>query len=178
MSDFPYARQPVHGAQGMVVSGHPLATAAGLHVLMDGGNAVDAALAASGVLAVVRPAWCSVGGDAFGLVYTPGKGVAAVNGSGAVPLAADPAAFPGERAPRFGPRSIAVPGLPDAWTLAATTYASRPLVDLLAPAVHYARTGFRVYGAFHRALTAVAPGLAEWPSLARLLAANAPAGEA
>ncbi len=162
----------------MVVSGHPLATAAGLHMLMDGGNAVDAALAASGVLAVVRPAWCGVGGDAFGLISTPHEGVVAVNGSGAAPLAADPSAFAGERAPRFGPRSVAVPGLPDAWALAATSYASRSLADLLAPAVYYARAGFRVDGAFHRALATLAPGLAAWPSLARLLAASAPSGEA
>jgi gamma-glutamyltranspeptidase/glutathione hydrolase len=162
----------------MVVSGHPLATAAGLHVLMDGGNAVDAALAASGVLAVVRPAWCGIGGDAFGLVYTPERGVAAVNGSGAAPLAAGPEAFLAGRVPRFGPRSVAVPGLADAWALAASTYASRPLAALLAPAIHYARAGFRVDGAFSRALATVASGLAEWPSLARLLAASAREGQA
>jgi gamma-glutamyltranspeptidase/glutathione hydrolase len=175
----------------MVVSGHPLATAAGLHVLMDSGNAVDAALAASGVLAVVRPAWCSVGGDGFGLIYTPdgvaavnGSGAAsavdgnvvAVNGSGAAPLAAQPEAFPEGRVPRFGPRSVAVPGLVDAWALAASSYATRPLADLLAPAIQYARAGFRVDGAFARAIQAVVPGLAEWPSLARLLAASARAG--
>ena len=104
-----YAREPVRGQRGMVVSGHPLATAAGLHVLMDGGNAVDASIAASAVLAVVRPAWCGLGGDGFALLYRPAAGVVALNGGGAAPLAVTPAAYPDGHVPLFGPRSVAVP---------------------------------------------------------------------
>ena len=81
-TDWPYPREPAYGTRGMVVSGHPLASGAGLQVLADGGTAVDAALAASGVLAVVRPAWCGPGGDGFALLYTPERGVVALNGSG------------------------------------------------------------------------------------------------
>ncbi len=164
-----YAREPVRAQRGMVVSGHPLATAAGLHVLMDGGNAVDAALAASAVLAVVRPAWCGIGGDGFGLLYRPDAGVTAINGGGAAPLGVTPAAFPEGHVPLHGARSVAVPGLVDAWALAASTHASRPLGDLLAPAIHYACSGFPVDRALGRAIEQVAPSLGPWPALTNLL---------
>jgi gamma-glutamyltranspeptidase/glutathione hydrolase len=166
---WPYAREPVRGQRGMVVSGHPLATAVGLHTLMDGGNAVDAALAASAVLAVVRPAWCGVGGDGFGLLYLPHEGVIALNGSGAAPLAVGPEVFPEGRVPRFGARAVAVPGLVDAWAL-ASSYASHSLADLLAPAIAYARQGFPIDRDLGYAIDTVAPELPQWPGLARLLA--------
>src|SRR5829696_8648994 len=139
----PRAREPVRAQRGLVVSGHPLATAAGLQVLQDGGTAVDAALAASAVLAVVRPAWCGLGGDGAGLLYRPDAGVLALNGVGAAPLAVTPADFPEGRVPLDGPRAAAVPGLVDAWA-ALAAHASRPLADLLAPAIHYARVGFPI----------------------------------
>ncbi len=169
-SDWPYPREPAYGTRGMIVSGHPLASAAGLRVLVDGGSAVDAALTASAVLAVVRPAWCGPGGDGFALIATPERGVVALNGSGAAPRAADPALFPEGRVPRFGARSVAVPGLVDAWALAAADYAARPLADLLAPAIRYARDGFPVDRRLGLAIASVAPDLGQWPSLARLLA--------
>ena len=153
----------------MVVSGHPLATAAGLHVLMDGGNAVDAAIAASAVLAVVRPAWCGLGGDGFALLYRPAAGVVALNGGGAAPLAVTPAAYPDGHVPLHGPRSVAVPGLVGAWELAASTHGSRSLGDLLQLAIQYARNGFVVDPAFGHAIEQIAPGLDHWPSLANLL---------
>jgi len=169
-TDWPYPREPAYGTRGMVVSGHPLASTAGLRMLADGGSAVDAAIAASGVLAVVRPAWCGPGGDGFALIATPERGVVALNGSGAAPLAADPHLFPEGRVPRFGARSVAVPGLVDAWALAAADYATRPLRDLLAPAVRYAREGFPVDRRLGQAIASLAPELDQWPGLARLLA--------
>jgi gamma-glutamyltranspeptidase / glutathione hydrolase len=164
-----YAREPVRGQRGMVVSGHPLATAAGLHVLMDGGNAVDAAIAASAVLAVVRPAWCGLGGDGFALLYRPASGVVALNGGGAAPLAVTPGAYPDGHVPLHGPRSVTVPGLVGAWELAASTHGSRSLGDLLQLAIQYARNGFVVDPAFSQAIEQIAPRLDHWPSLANLL---------
>src|SRR5439155_445674 len=73
------------GSHGMVSAGHSLAAAAALDVLQHAGNAVDAALTASAVQCVVEMPWCSLGGDAFMLVYTPADGVLAFNGSGAAP---------------------------------------------------------------------------------------------
>src|SRR5688500_20402519 len=71
------------GVHGMVATGHPLASAAALDILKDGGNAVDAALCASGVLSVVKSYHCGLGGDVFGIFYSAKKRrVVVLNGSG------------------------------------------------------------------------------------------------
>ena len=81
--------QTVYSRQGMVVSGQPLASAAGARVLALGGNAVDAALAVAGATAVTMPEMCGLGGDAFALVYDARtRRVTAYNGSGPAPGAA------------------------------------------------------------------------------------------
>ena len=82
--EFPTAnRADVRGVHGAVTSDHPLATAVGLNVLKQGGNAVDAIISMAGVLAVVRPHMNGVGGDAFGIFYDgETREVVAMNGSG------------------------------------------------------------------------------------------------
>ena len=82
-----YSNQPsrpiVMGTQGMVASGHPLASQAGLRVLQQGGNAIDAAVTAAGVLAVTKPDANSVGGDMFLMHYDAAADrVESMNGSG------------------------------------------------------------------------------------------------
>src|SRR5712691_2322379 len=137
----------------MVSAGHSLAAAAALDVLQHDGNAVDAALAASAVQCVVEMPWCSLGGDAFILVYTPAEGVVAFNGSGAVPTGLHKSLISGPKVPRIGPLSVAVPGLVATWETVAQRFASRPLRDLIEPAIGYARDGFPVYPRLERALT-------------------------
>lgn len=146
---FPTTNRPdVRGTHGAVVSDHPLASAAAHAVLVDGGNAMDAAIAAAGVLAVVRPHMNGVGGDAFALVYEAATGeVHALNGSGRAGALADPAFFTEAGAtemPQVGPLSVSVPGAVAAWTDALERFGSRPLADLLQPAIGYAREGFPV----------------------------------
>ena len=88
------SRPDIRGVNGAVSSGHPLATAAGYDVLRRGGNAVDAAVAMAGVLAVVRPHMNGVGGDAFALIYDAATGrVAGLNGSGRAGALAEPSFF-------------------------------------------------------------------------------------
>src|SRR5689334_16034624 len=86
----------VMGRSVMVTTAHPAATQAGLAVLRDGGNAVDAAACISFLLTVVKPARCHVGGDVFYLIYSAESGrVSAINGSGAAPGGATLAAYAG-----------------------------------------------------------------------------------
>ena len=110
----PTSRPDVRGVSGAVSAGHPLAAAAGHEVLRRGGNAMDAAIAMAGVLAVVRPHMNGVGGDAFALYHEAATGqVHAMNGSGRAGALATPELFAErglERMPGNGPLSVSVPG--------------------------------------------------------------------
>src|SRR5436853_1004148 len=122
------ARRTPHG---MIASVNPLASAAGLKVLRSGGNAVDAAIAAGAVLTVVEPLSGQLGGDAFMLIAAKGrKTVAAINGSGAAPLAASLDRF-SAGIPEVGWAAATVPGVVDAWREALSLYGSRPFGALL-----------------------------------------------
>src|SRR5262249_13751402 len=136
----------------------------------------DAALCASAVQSVVELPWCGLGGDLFLLVYTPRDGVQALNGSGRAPTRIGDLVPGGQAVPRFGPVSVAVPGLPAAWEMAAQRYASRPLGALLDPAIRYAQDGFPVYQRLAEAMARLqaAPGEAgPGPELGRLIGRSA-----
>ncbi len=146
---YPATNRPdVRGTRGGVSSDHPLATQEGLRVLEAGGNAVDAALAMAGVLAVVRPHMNGVGGDAFILVYEASTGrVWALNGSGRAGALATPAFFRDQgldEVPSTGAMSVSVPGAVAAWVDVHERFGTLPFARLLEPAVHYARDGFPV----------------------------------
>ena len=146
---FPATNRPeVRGVSGAVSAGHPLAAAAGYDVLRRGGNAMDAAIAMAGVLAVVRPHMNGVGGDAFALYYEAATGqVHAMNGSGRAGALATPALFAEqghENMPGNGPLSVSVPGAVAAWADALDRFGTLPRAELLAPAIAYARDGFPV----------------------------------
>ena len=144
-----------YGRRGMVSTTHELATRAGIRVLEDGGNAVDAAIAASGVLAVVLPQQCSLGGDAFWLVSDASGTVEALNGSGRSGGLANLAAL-AERGwagmPERGGPTVTVPGLVDSWIHLHRRFSSAALTDLVKYAVDLADHGFRVTSHLHRAL--------------------------
>ena len=144
---FPVQNRPdVRGTHGAVSSDHPLASAAGYRVLLEGGNAVDAAIAMAGVLSVVRPHMNGVGGDAFVFVYEAETGrLHTLNGSGRAGALATPEFFGEiEAIPDTGPLTVSVPGAVRAWDDLHARFGTRPLAELLAPAVGYARDGFPV----------------------------------
>ena len=141
----PYAsaRSPVLG-RNVVSTSQPLAAQAGLQVLQRGGNAMDAALAAAMTLTVVEPTGCGVGSDAFAIVWD-GKALHGLNASGRSPAVWTPNQFAGQTAmPERGWESVTVPGAVSAWVALNQRFGSKPLTELAASAVDYARYGFSV----------------------------------
>ncbi len=141
-------RPLVMGTRGMVSSGHPLASQAGLRVLMEGGNVVDAAVAASAVLAVVRPHATGLGGDLFCQIFLAREGrVVAINASGPAPRAATAQHFRErgmQQVPMLGPLAVETPGCVAGWDLALRQFGTMPLANLLSYAVEYAENGVPV----------------------------------
>ena len=140
---YPSQRMPVL-AQNVVATSQPLAAQAGLQQLQQGGNAVDAALAAVIALTVVEPTSNGLGSDAFALVWD-GDTLHGLNGSGRSPQAWTPDRFAGRgRMPIRGWDSVTVPGAVDSWISLWRRWGSLPLEELVAPAIHYAQAGFMV----------------------------------
>jgi gamma-glutamyltranspeptidase/glutathione hydrolase len=141
-------RSVVLGRNGMIATSQPLASAAGLKVLQDGGNAIDAAITAAAVLAVVEPTMNGIGGDLFAIVYDAKTGkLRALNSSGRSGHAATPEAFASRgltRIPNAGVYSVTVPGAVDGWATLLTTFGTIPLSRALQPAIGYARDGYAV----------------------------------
>ena len=153
-------RPVIMGQNGMVAAGHHLSALSGIKVLQDGGNAVDAALAAGFTLAVVRPEACGLGGDLFALVYLKKSDrVAALNASGPAPGRASIDFFRANGfngIPTSGPLSIAIPGAVDGWMELHQKYATMDLARLTADAIHYAREGFPLFSALARTIEELA----------------------
>ena len=151
---FTSRRSSVVGRRGMVATTQPLAVAAGLEILSQGGNAADAAIATAAALNVTEPTSTGIGGDAFALYYQVSTGeVTALNGSGRAPGALDidrvkkaglfvdlqfPIADP------YHPYTITVPGACSAWCALVGRHGRLSLSDVLAPAIRLAEAGFPV----------------------------------
>jgi len=162
-------RGVVVAKNGVVAASQPLAVAAGLNVLQQGGNFVDAAIATSAVLCVVEPFASHVGGDAFVIVYDGKTGqTTALNASGAAPQAATPDRFP-QGIPLRGMAAVSVPGLVDAWAELLSRWGTRPLADLLEPAIGYAGEGFPAGYRYARVFHDQAPLLHTFPNTAAAL---------
>jgi gamma-glutamyltranspeptidase / glutathione hydrolase len=143
------ARPVIMGRHGMVSAGHSLAALAGVRVLQEGGNAIDAALAAAFVMAVVKPEACGPGGDLFALVFTKKNGrVDAINSSGPAPAKASIDYFREhglKSVPTSGPLSVAVPGAVDGWLELHRKYGTKDLSLLTGDAIDLARGGFPLH---------------------------------
>jgi gamma-glutamyltranspeptidase / glutathione hydrolase len=165
-------RSPVHGLNGAVATSHPLASATALDVLRQGGHAIDAAIAASAVLAVVEPGMTGVGGDSFTLI-APGDGspVRAYNGSGRAPAGIDVEALRASHKamPQYSVHAVTIPGAVEAWCKLHVDYGRLPLDELLAPAVSYAREGYVVHQRVAYDWLAQVPKLARDPNAAAVM---------
>ena len=140
-------RSPVHGMNGMAATSHPLATLAAVNVLRDGGNAIDAAVAACAVQGVVEPQSTGIGGDCFVLYAPAGGEVIAYNGSGRAPALATPEWYADKGITEIGvasPHAVTVPGAIDAWARLVEDHGTLDLGALLRPAIAHARDGFPI----------------------------------
>ena len=137
-------RRAVLGHSSMVSAGHHLATLAGAEILHNGGNAVDAAIAAGAVACVVLPHACGLGGDCFAIGYDARRSDTwALNASGKSPTLASLSAYTGG-IPEEGVRATTVPGIVRGWTDLLERYGTRSMRELLSPAIRHAEEGFVV----------------------------------
>ena len=180
---FASRRSNVRAMNGAVSTTQPLAAIAGLRMIMEGGNAVDAAVCAAAALNVVEPHSTGAGGDLFALVWMADeKRVRALNASGRSPADADAdslrrtgyAAIPDDSA-----RAVTVPGAVSGWEALLKRYGRMSLADVLRPAIGYAEGGFPVSEVIADHWRDGAPRLAAAPAGGELLLNGAPprAGE-
>ncbi|HTU01669.1 MAG TPA: gamma-glutamyltransferase [Candidatus Sulfotelmatobacter sp.] len=147
-ADREQARSMVISTQGIVAAESPLAAQAGVSALEQGGNAIDAAIAANAVMGVVAPMMDGIGGDLFAIVYdAKSRKLFGLNASGWAPQALT-IAFLREQGvkemPSHGVHSITVPGAVDGWQKLAERFGRKPLAGDLAAAIRTAENGFPV----------------------------------
>lgn len=129
------------GAQGAVVTNHPLSSLAGMRMLLKGGNAVDAAVAIGFALGVAEPQGSGIASDGFIMVHMKEKGTVDVaNGTGTAPLAATPERF-ADGIETTGILSVSVPGICDALLSAHERHGRLPLADCVEPAIELCLAG-------------------------------------
>ena len=133
--------QTARSKTGMVVTAHPLATWAGVHVLEQGGNAADAAAAAAFAVAVVRPSMNSIGGRNQILVRTSDGRILGIDGTTQVPTDYDPSKAADAS---YGYGTIGVPGALAGLIRLHKEHGSLPLETVMASAIEYAENGFRL----------------------------------
>ena len=138
-------RSPVFATNGVIACSHPLASAAGLQVFQEGGNAIDAAVTAAAVLAVVEPSMTSIGGDVFALVYDgSARTLKALNSTGRAGARADATRLAAKglrQMPFHGPYTVTVPGAVAGWEELLRTRGTISLARAVAPAIRFARDG-------------------------------------
>ena len=149
ITGLPFAsRSEVIAENGMAATSHPLATQTAIEVLKDGGNAIDAAIAANAVLGLVEPTGCGIGGDLFAIVWdAKTQQLYGLNSSG--PAAQDMTieklkAMGIDKIPPFGPLPVTVPGAVAGWTALHKSFGKKPFDELFINAINYADNGFPV----------------------------------
>lgn len=177
---FTTEKRPATGSRGMVVTNHPLASAAGAELLAGGGNAVDAAVAALFTLTVVEPMMVGILGGGFANIRLADGSQAILEGQGRCPLAVgettftpDPAAGPGVldavgRRNSVGRAAVAVPGNLMAWCQMLQRHGSVALADVVAPAIRHAERGFAATAYLADCVADCAADLGADPEIARV----------
>ncbi|MGC7406064.1 gamma-glutamyltransferase family protein [Pandoraea pneumonica] len=175
---YPTPRLPVF-ARNIVSTSHPLAAQAGLRILWQGGNAVDAAIAAAACMTIVEPVSNGLGGDCFALIWD-GKELHGLNASGVSPQSWNVDYFRkkyGEehgiaKQPTRGPDTVTVPGVIAGWEALHAKFGKLPFGDLMAPAIEIAERGHAVANIVSRKWAAAVPELKNQPGYAQAFMPN------
>jgi len=163
-------RLPVF-ARNVVSTSHPLAAQAGLRMLWQGGNAVDAAIAAAAAITLTEPVSCGLGSDAFAIVWD-GQGLHGLNASGPAPQTWTPEYFKrkygdgAQTPPKRGMDSITVPGAVASWVALSERFGKLPFEDLLQPAIEIAERGYLLPVVVQQKWAAATPELRNQPGFA------------
>src|SRR3984957_4153172 len=177
---FQCEKHPATGKRGMVVTNHPLASAAGAEMLAAGGNAIDAAVAAFFTLTVVEPMMVGVLGGGMAHIRLANGSHTVIDGQSMAPHATgatiykpDPNAAPGNmdtvgRKNALGPTSVATPGNLMGWCEALERFGTFKLADVVEPAIRHASRGFRVTSYLHECVADCAADMARDPEIAKL----------
>ncbi len=185
-------KQPATGSKGMVVTNHPLASGAGAEMLLAGGNAIDAAVAALFALTVVEPMMVGVLGGGLAHIRTVDGRHTILDGISTAPAAATAGMFEtiSDRLPDYqetrgrknyvGPLAMAVPGALAGWCEALSRFGTMPLEEVVRPAIRLAEDGFKITPYLADCISDCAADLAADAYLSALLlkgGAPLPAGE-
>ena len=142
------SRSEVIATNGMAATSHPLATQTAIDVLKNGGNAIDAAIAANAVLGLVEPTGCGIGGDLFAIVWIDeDKKLYGLNSSGPAPKDISIGKLKAmgiDKIPPYGPLPVTVPGAVAGWTALHKRFGNKPFDELFNNAIYYADNGFPV----------------------------------
>ena len=136
-------RSTVTGSRGMIAAAHPLASVAGLRILIEGGNAIDAAVAVAAALNVVEPYMSGLGGDGYMHIYSAREQEHTVlDYMGRAPYGATFEELGDAESRDRGPRSPIIPGACGGWLAALARYGSMDAATVFQPAIEYAQQGF------------------------------------
>jgi gamma-glutamyltranspeptidase/glutathione hydrolase len=142
------SRSEVIAQNGMACTAQPLASQVAIDILKSGGNAIDAAIAANAALGLMEPTGCGIGGDLFAIVWdAKTQKLYGLNASGQSPKSLTLEFFKEngyEKIPAYGPLPVSVPGCVGGWFALHEKFGSRPIDEILTPAIHYAEDGFPV----------------------------------
>ena len=141
-------RSNVLGQNGMAATSHPLSSLEAISILKKGGNAIDAAIAASAVQAVVEPNSTGIGGDCFALISFKGKKPISVNGSGITPQKANMDFFESKKINKISttsPHSVTIPGAVHAWYSMHQKFGNLDFEELFITSEDYARNGYPIH---------------------------------
>ena len=160
-------RSPVLATSAMAATSQPLATQVALDVMKNGGNAIDAAIAANALLGLVEPTGNGLGGDLFAIVWdAKTKKIYGLNASGRSPksLSLEWFAQNGHQSiPSHGPLPVTVPGAVDGWFMLHDRFGKKPMNELLKPTIDYAKEGFPVSQLIAYYWNRSIPLLERWP---------------